>query len=213
MDALAPYATLFAKHAYAVVFVGAVVDALGIPFPGRLLLIVAGSFSAKGFSAAGELDPIILIGLGTLGAVIGDHTWYLAGRLGGDRLLAFQCRITLGSGDCIEKARHYLSRYGALTFVIGRFAAVVRIFAAPLASSSGMPYHRFLAFDLLGAVVWSAGFVLLGYALGERVIAIVEDNGGVAVALAILALAIAALVAPLVFRLWRRRRYGSARVS
>ena len=71
-----------AAHTYEVVFVGALIDATGLPFPGRLVLAAAGALSeAHGLSVAA------VIALGAAGAMITDHVWYFVGRLGSDRLL------------------------------------------------------------------------------------------------------------------------------
>jgi membrane protein DedA with SNARE-associated domain len=199
VEALAPVWSFFVAHAYAVIFVATVIDATGIPFPGRLLLIAAGAYAATG-----GVDVSTVIVLGTLGASVGDHTWYVAGRLAGDRLISWICRLTFSTERCFDNAKLYYRKFGPLAIVVGRFVAGVRIFSSPLAARCGIGYPRFLAFDLLGALLWSGLWVLLGYAVGDRWPAIAERLGGVQAALAFLLLtSIAGIVA---FRLWRRRR-------
>jgi membrane protein DedA with SNARE-associated domain len=48
----------------------------------------------------------------------------------------------------------------------GRFIALLRIFAGPLAGALRMPYRRFLAANVLGALVWAGGTTFLVYSLG-----------------------------------------------
>jgi membrane protein DedA with SNARE-associated domain len=194
--------SLLADHLHAVVFLGALVDATGLPFPGRVLLVVAGASGART-----EVEVLALVLLGALGAVVGDHLWYLLGRWGGDRPLAFYCRVSLGSRRCMDRAREYYERYGPATIVVGRFVAGVRIFTSPLAGSGAIPYWKFLVWDVLGGVVWAGGFVLLGWAFGQPVVAAIERLGAPLIIGALVVLAIASVLG---VRLWRRGRYGAA---
>jgi membrane protein DedA with SNARE-associated domain len=159
----APLDAWLREHLYPVVFLGALVDASGVPFPGRIMLITVGSLAAPaedGASVAG------LIAVATLGTVTGDHLWYLVGRLRGRRLFDAYCRWTRLSKGNIVAADRFLQRFGGLTLVLARFATTLRIVVMPLAVSRGMSYGRFLAFELTGALLWTASFVSLGRAAG-----------------------------------------------
>ena len=46
--------------------------------------------------------------------------------------------------------------------------AGVRIVVTPLAAESGMPYLRYVAFDVLGAGLWCSLWVLVGFVLGDQ---------------------------------------------
>ncbi len=163
------------EHLYAVVFLGAVLDAIGVPFPGRLMLITAGSFSHPASEAASEAgaSASALIALATIGTVVGDHVWYLVGRFKGRRLFEIYCRLFRLSEARVRVADRFLRRFGGLAIVFARVAATWRIVVAPLAVSRGMSYRRFVAFDLMGAMLWVTGFVWLGRAAG----ALADGNG------------------------------------
>jgi membrane protein DedA with SNARE-associated domain len=180
---ISPVAGWLHEHLYAVVFLGAVVDAIGIPFPGRLMLIAAGSFSHPASRAASEAgaSASVLIALATLGTVAGDHVWYLVGRLKGRRLFEIYSRLFRLSDARIRAADRFLRRFGGLAIVFSRIAATLRIVVAPLAVSRGMSYRRFVAFDLLGATLWVTGFVWLGRAGGA-----LASGSGVVGALAVI---------------------------
>jgi membrane protein DedA with SNARE-associated domain len=160
----APLDAWFHEHLYAVVFLGALVDATGVPFPGRIMLITVGSLSgpAEGAGASAAL----LIALATLGTVTGDHIWFLLGRLKGRRMFDAYCRWMRLPKARIAWADRFLRRFGGLALVFARLSATLRIVVAPLAVSRGMSYGRFLAFELAGALLWTAGFVWLGRAAG-----------------------------------------------
>ena len=150
------------RHGYTVVLVVAAIDALGVPFPGRLLMVAAGAIAPS----AG-LNVALLILLAATGAVAGDHVWYLAGRLDPrQRLLHLFCRLIRGRRRCVERAERYVQRWGPMTFVIGRLFAAIRILTAPIAAAAGVGYGRFLVYDAAGALLWAGVFVLIGRALG-----------------------------------------------
>ncbi len=49
----------------------------------------------------------------------------------------------------------------------GRFIALLRIFAGPLAGALRMPYWKFLIANVLGGVCWAGGTTLLVYKVGK----------------------------------------------
>lgn len=200
---LAPVDAWLREHLYTVVLLGAVVDAIGIPFPGRIVLITAGSVSSaaeRGGSAA------IVIALATMGTVAGDHVWYVLGRLHGPRLFRAYGRVIRLSEAKVKAADRILRRFGGLAIVIARLGAALRIVIVPLAVSRGMSYGRFLVFDVMGALAWSAGFVWLGWAAG-----VVGARGGLIVTLTVVgAVALASGVLGVVLR---RRIAGRVSVS
>ncbi len=184
-------------------FLTALIDATGLPFPGRALLVTAGATMATGWS-----DVLTMTLAAALGATSGDQVWYVAGRLGaGDRITALYCRLSLASGRCEQRARARFERFGPLAIVIGRFVAGVRFVAAPLAGSGGMSYPRYLLYELLGALVWSGLLIALGYVLGTPGRALMARFGSGPILAILIALALAPLVIVLV-RLLRRRRHG-----
>jgi membrane-associated protein len=193
------------EHLYAVVFLGAVVDALGIPFPGRMMLITVGSVSGPPPGGSGTASLVIL--LAVIGTVAGDHVWYLLGRFKGRRLFALYCRIVRLPAVRIATADRLIRRFGGLTLVLGRFAAALRIVVTPLAVSRGMSYRQFLLWDLTGAVLWVAGFVWLGRAAGA-----LGAGAQIGWTLAVLGgLAIASVAMSVMTRRWLARRASVSR--
>jgi membrane protein DedA with SNARE-associated domain len=192
---------LFVQYGYAIVFAAILLDNAGLPIPGELLLLLFGAVARTG-----DLD----LGLGLLvawaAALSGDTIGYWLGRLTGDGVLRIYCRMTLGSGRCIHKALGYYERYGKATVVAGRFVMGVRAFLAPLAGSVGMPFRHFLLFDGLGALIWSALFLALGYSLGWRPESLHDGyRAGSVVLLGVVSASVGTYV---LVKLVRRRRHG-----
>ena len=196
----------FLAHAYLVTFAGIVLENVGLPIPGEALLMTAGLLAASG-----QLSPWLVLVAGTAGAVTGDNLGYLMGRFGGHRLPALYCKVTLGSSDCTRRTAEHFRRHGRLTIALARFVTGVRIFAAPMAGSTGMPFLRFAAFDLLGVGTWASLFTALGYLLGSR-----WGDAGAAYRrvslIAFLALTIGT-TGMLAMKLVRRWRYGAAHLA
>ena len=199
MDAARPFLGWLHEHLLPVVFLTSLIDATGLPFPGRAMLVAAG------IAAAGHRDVVVLVMTGVTGALLGDHLLYALGRRRGPRLLALYCRLSLGSARCVENTLACFRRFGALAVLIGRFSTSVRLFAAVLAGSGEIRYRRFILLDVIGSLVYMTLWITLGAAFGAVVL---EQVGRPLQAL--LLLGPAALVAVLLYRLYRRRRYGAA---
>jgi membrane protein DedA with SNARE-associated domain len=190
------------RHLLTVVFAGFLIEAAGVPFPSRILLLVAATLA---------VDTRHLVGLvvaSTVGSLIGDHVPYLAGALTGPRILAFYCRITLGSANCVEKTVGYFRRFGAAAVLLSRFSASVRLFASALSGCGHIPYWKFLTLDVAGTILYTVLLVTIGHLVGDRAAELLGRNRGLRLLVLVGPLALASLLA---YRLWRRRRYGPAR--
>jgi membrane protein DedA with SNARE-associated domain len=192
--------SLFIQYGYWIVFVGILLDNAGLPLPGELLLL---SFGA--LARTGHADLALGILVASAAAMSGDSAGYWMGRLGGDRLLRSYCRVTLGSGKCVQKAVAFYYSHGKTAIVFGRFVMGVRAFLFPLAGSARMPYARFLLFDSVGALLWAGLFILAGYSVGWQV----HDRYRVASMIVAGALG-AGFAGYFLAKLYRRWRHGPA---
>jgi len=199
MDAVRPFLGWLQEHLLPVVFVTSLIDATGLPFPGRAMLVAAG------IAAGGPRDVVLLVLTGVTGALLGDHLLYALGMRRGPRLLALYCRLSLGSVRCVEKTLAYFRRFGAFAVLIGRFSTSVRLFGAVLAGTGEIGYRRFLLLDLVGSIVYMTLWIVLGATVG----AVALERVGRPLQ-AVLLLGPIALVAILLYRLFRRWRYGAA---
>jgi len=149
---------------YVVVFLGAALESaafLGLLVPGESLVIVSGMLAA-----AGLFDLPTLITVISAGAVVGDSIGYELGRrLGRPWLLRRGARLGFHR-DRIEAVDAFFDRHGGKAVLIGRFIGFLRALAPFVAGSSRMPYLRFLAYNVAGALLWTVACVLLGYFVG-----------------------------------------------
>jgi membrane protein DedA with SNARE-associated domain len=193
-----------ARHPYAIVFWSSLIEAAGVPFPSRVILILTPAFLTT------ERDIARLIAVGAAGAVLGDHVPYLAGRLAGTRILALYCRITLASEHCVQTTLGYFARFGAAALLFSRFSTSVRLFASACAGCANLTYGRWLGFDATGTVLYTTLWVVVGTFIGDRAVEFFTTDRRRWLFLGLVVLAATSLFG---YRLWRRFRSGPARPS
>jgi membrane protein DedA with SNARE-associated domain len=204
MDSLRPLLDAFVAHAYLVVFVGALIDATGLPFPGRLLLAAAGASAA-----AGNGSVTVFIVLGALGAMVSDQLWFWTATRGSVWLVDAYRRLTRRAPSGGDGAVESLVRHGPLSVILGRFFTVVRLVAWPVLVRNGLGWPRFVALDALGALIWSTTWVGLGWIVGDQWQDAAQSVTGWLMAAGVVVVVV--LAGPLALRVWRRRaREGGA---
>lgn len=139
------------------------------PFlPGDSLLFVGGAAAASGI-----LDLWILIAVIIAGAVIGDSfNYWIGNRIG----LRFFCERypDIVKKEYIDKTNGFFDKYGGATIFVARFIPMVRTFAPCMAGIGTMQYHRFLIWNVLGAISWAFTLVFAGYYFGT--FSVVKEN-------------------------------------
>lgn len=169
----------------------------GFVFPGETAIVVGGVLAAQERVSLPLLIIIVVIAAST-----GDSVGYEIGRRFGPRLL--DVRPMRRHRAKVGWAQDLIRRRGALAVFVGRFTALLRALMPALVGSSRMPYPKFLAFNVLGGVVWGTGFTLGGFFIGQAFERTAQYVGrGVAVVIAIL------LTAALVVWTVRRHRRSS----
>ncbi len=133
----------------------------GFFLPGDSLLFTAGLLASQG-----HLDLIVLVLGCPVAAVAGDQLGFLLGRRVGPSLFGRPDGRFFRHRN-LDLARDYFARHGSRTVVLARFIPIVRTFAPVVAGVAGMSWRTFLAFNVIGGVIWGSGAVLAGWALGQ----------------------------------------------
>ncbi|MGW1030181.1 DedA family protein [Streptomyces sp. NPDC002577] len=156
--------TVPAVSIYALVAVVIGLESLGVPLPGEIILIS----SALLASQHGEINPVVLGICASGGAIVGDSIGYAIGRKGGRPLLAWLGRRFPKhfSEGHVATAERSFEKWGMWAVFFGRFIALLRIFAGPLAGVLRMPYWKFLIANVLGGVLWAGGTTAVIYYVG-----------------------------------------------
>ena len=141
---------------------------VGFFLPGDSLLFTAGLLCTTTGGSGAHLSLGSVLPAAVAGAVLGAQTGYLIGAKAGPPLLDRPGRPRLQ--QTVTRSRAALERYGAgRAIVLARFIPLVRTVLNPLAGTVGVPARTFTFWQVLGGVVWSAGVILAGYALGSRI--------------------------------------------
>ncbi|MBD2187354.1 DedA family protein [Pseudanabaena mucicola] len=152
------------QYGYWIVFFGIMLENAGIPLPGETITLVGGFLSGNG-----ELRyPLVLV-CTVIGAILGDSAGYWLGRWGGLPALEKIGKLFRMPSDEIAIAREKFRGSADRAVFFGRFIAILRIFAGPMAGLSGMPYPRFLFFNATGALVWGTVTTGVAYYAGTLI--------------------------------------------
>lgn len=131
------------------------------PFlPGDSLLFASGALWAAADMHV-EILALTLVGA----ALCGDNCNFWIGRLFGSRIANTQHPRFLNR-RALERTQAFYARHGGKTIVLARFVPVVRTFAPFVAGIGRMTYIRFLAFSVVGALLWVGLLVSCGYLFG-----------------------------------------------
>ena len=147
--------------------VGAIIglESLGIPLPGEIALVSAALLASRHTL---DINPVGVGAAATIGAIIGDTIGYSIGRRFGMSLferLGNRFPKHFGPGH-VALAKRLFARWGVWAVFVGRFIALLRILAGPLAGALKMRYPQFLAANASGGLLWAGGTTAVVYYAG-----------------------------------------------
>ena len=183
----------FAHHyGYWAVFGAILLENLGLPLPGETVTVVGGFLAGSG-----ELNYWLVLSSAILGAVIGGTCGYWIGRYAGWPFMLRLGRFFRIPEERLVKVKDQFTQNAAKAVFFGRFIALLRIFAGPLAGIAEMSYGEFLLYNLAGATVWATVMLTLAFFVG-RIVPLEQLVGGLAqFGLVALFVVIAWIVVPL----------------
>ncbi len=136
--------------------------------PGDSLLFAVGAIASLG-----ALDiKLVLVSL-TIAAILGDTLNYQIGKFIGPKVFQQQ-NSRIFKLEYLQKTQRFYDKYGGKTIIIARFVPIVRTFAPFLAGVGTMTYPKFLAYNVVGGILWICSLTLAGYFFGE--LPIVKNN-------------------------------------
>jgi membrane protein DedA with SNARE-associated domain len=178
------------RYGYWAIFFGILLENLGLPIPGETVTIVGGFLAGSD-----QLKYIYVLGDAALGAILGGNIGYWVGRTGGWQLLLAVGNLFRVPEAQIEGLRSQFAENAGKAVFVGRFVALLRIFASPLAGIAMMPYWQFSLYNTAGAITWATVMVSLSYFAGQlvpldRLIALASQFSLVAFGVAVLAIGV-----------------------
>ena len=185
---------LLRAYGYPALAVLIALECLGLPLPGETLLI-GGALVAIHTQ---HINIHLVVVSATIGAIVGQLGGYLIGYTLGYRMLRrYGARVGL-TASRLALGRLLFRRHGVKVLVVSRFVALLRQLAGLLAGATRMPWPRFMAGNVVGSVLWAAGYGYGAAALGDT---LKHVAGPVA-----LLLGAVVVIAVVVGVLWVRRR-------
>lgn len=156
--------TLIALIGYLGIFIFVFAESglfFGFFLPGDSLLFTAGLLASEEYFS---ITLIILIAF--IGAVLGDNVGYYFGKRMGN-LLFTRDDSRFFKKKYIEKSSLFYKKHGSKTIIFARFIPIVRTFAPILAGTAKMDYKKFVAFNIIGGLLWTVSLPILGFLLGH----------------------------------------------
>jgi membrane protein DedA with SNARE-associated domain/rhodanese-related sulfurtransferase len=146
-----------ARYGLLLLFAVVFIEQLGAPLPSPPFLLAAG-----GLAGAGKMNAVLALAFATLASLVADSIWFYLGRARGSRILRLLCRISIEPDTCVLRTENVFVKYGMRGVLFAKFIPGLGTVMPSLAGMYGVSLHRFLAFDGLGAMLYTGGFLLLG---------------------------------------------------
>ena len=177
---------------------------IGLAFPGDSLLFIAGiAASATGAALlnGNQLPTLELFVLAPLAAITGSFVGRWFGEKYGRKLFDRPDGRFFTQARVVQTEK-WLEKYGVgKALLLARFIPFVRTLINPVVGIIGIPSKVFIFWNVLGAIVWTDGILLLGYLLGEKIEGSIDKY-----LLPIIGLIIALSLLPILFEFYRERK-------
>jgi membrane protein DedA with SNARE-associated domain/rhodanese-related sulfurtransferase len=153
---------LLLKHGYPVLFATLFARQMWLPLPATLFLIAAGALAGDG-----RMTLAVALGLAVVACLLADMVWYEAGRRWGDQILHFIYGLALDPDAAARRSKETFAQHGLRTLMLAKFVVGLDAAMPPLAGLSGTNRLRFMAFDAVGAGLWSGVYAGLGFVFAK----------------------------------------------
>ncbi|MCG7845145.1 MAG: DedA family protein, partial [Methanomassiliicoccales archaeon] len=153
---------LITNTGYIGILLAMLVEGVFTPLPSEMIMPFAGYVAYTG-----ELNFILVIIVGSVGAVIGSFIAYLlASHIGRPLVDRFGKYIGLDQ-EKLDAAERWFKKWGVWGIFIGHSLPGIRSIISFPAGRAKMDRLKFVTFTFLGAMVWNTVLVSAGYLLGE----------------------------------------------
>lgn len=192
------------EHGYSILFAAVFLEAIGIPVPAAVALLIAG-----GASARHSLQAPLALASAFSAMILADALMFLLGRYTGWWMLGVLCRLSLNPESCILRAADSFYKRGRSMLLFAKFVPGINTMAPPLAGSMNMRFIEFLRLDLMGVTLYIGSYFAVGYVFSDVLGAVLKGYRTFGQVLGwVLTVAIVAYVA---FQVWTWRKSLSRR--
>lgn len=161
---LETFVTQYGAWVYALLFIIVFVETgvVVMPFlPGDSLLFVVGAMCGVGLMSFPIACAVLIAA-----AFLGDQCNYSIGRYLGPKVFQWE-QSRWFNKNAFDKAHSFYETYGGITIIAARFMPFLRTFAPFVAGVAEMSRVKFMAYNIVGALLWVFGICTAGYFLGS----------------------------------------------
>jgi membrane protein DedA with SNARE-associated domain len=139
------------------------IESTFLPLPSEIVIPPAAYKAANG-----DLNIILVVISGTLGAVLGAlFNYYFAKLMGNKLLMQFAktrlARMMMVTPSSIEKSERYFDKHGKISTLIGRLVPGIRHLISLPAGLAGMKLRDFILYTAIGSMSWNIILAMMGY--------------------------------------------------
>jgi membrane-associated protein len=159
-----------------VIFIVVFLEVFAVPIGiGEIALVTAAALAQEG-----QLTIYSVIGSATTGAISGQAAAYILGRWRGRRILEWGV-IGRMSAKPLAASEVFFAKHGGKAVFLGRFVPLLRSVIGWMAGVGGLPWWRYIAWNVSGAVVWSFGIGLSAYFFGKAAVEAATSWGSIGI--------------------------------
>ena len=148
---------------YAGIFIMMFLESSFFPFPSEVAMIPAGYLAHKG-----EMSLILAFLAGTLGSLLGAiFNYYLCYFFGREIVLKYGKFVGI-THEKMDKFEAFFNKHGEISTFNSRLIPGIRQYISLPAGLAKMNIFRFCLFTTLGAGIWCAVLLGVGYFLGSN---------------------------------------------
>jgi membrane protein DedA with SNARE-associated domain len=152
------------QHGYIILFAAVFLEAIGIPVPAALAMLIAGAAAGRG-----DLVPGLAVGSALSAMLLGDTILFFLGRHTGWWLLGLLCRFSLNPESCILRSADSFYRRGRTLLLFAKFVPGINSMAPPVAGSMNMRLRQFLGLDFIGASLYVGAYLTVGFLFSDAI--------------------------------------------
>ncbi|MCL4369751.1 MAG: DedA family protein [Chloroflexi bacterium] len=177
-----------------------------LPMPGDVVIMLAGYRASQ--DLIGVLEAAMSV---TLGVQLGSTLLYLLSRRFGHAILFRYGKYIHLDEAKLRKVERWIHERGPIMVLVGRLTPGLRTPTSIISGVFEIPFHQFLFFTTLSALIWSGFWLALGYFGGTKLLPLVRHLHSPIIYVGIALVLIAALIA--VRQRRRKQHLGSIGVS
>ncbi|MHB8566604.1 MAG: DedA family protein [Nitrososphaerales archaeon] len=201
-DSLFNFAThTLQSSGYLGIFALMVMESATLPVPSEVILPFAGYLVYTG-----QFNFWAALAVASIGSLVGTLIDYAIGYyLGRSAILHYGRYIRLNEAH-LKTTENWFSKYGNITVLLARFVPLIRTLVAFPAGIAEMSITKFIAYSLVGIVIWDALLIYLGELAGQNSVSIIDSLHNYFTPIEIAMVVVAILVIAL---WWRKNKIKS----